>query len=210
MLRDTAVEIIARRLGNRTDLDEAILDEMKLAQTQMEKFWPSDTMPWFLRTDTTSLVTVDGTATISLPTGFLREADDGGLFVYDGDEETWSRLCKHPLSMLWEAATEEGIPTKYALGVTNITLWPTPDAVYSMKMEYFGAATELEDNVENAWLANAPELLISATGLRMAAYVQDDRVGQLFMTQYGEGIKHVVTASLARELDNQVLYMGGS
>lgn len=211
MLRDTAVEIIARRLGNRTDLDEAILDEMKLAQTQMEKFWPSDTMPWFLWTYDDTLETTANDPWMDAPTGFLREATEGGLFLYDGDEGKWVRLCKHTIGTLWEQVPEDdGIPRAYSQVANQFMFFPTPGAVYQLKLQYYGAATELAENVENAWLANAPELLISATGVRMAAYVQNQNVAQLFMTQYGEGVKHVVQATIARELDNQVLYMGGS
>ena len=40
-----AVTNIAKKLGNRTDLDESIKAEIKLAQAELEA---SRTLPWFL------------------------------------------------------------------------------------------------------------------------------------------------------------------
>lgn len=206
MYRNTAINILARRLGNRTDLDDAIADEMILAQEQLENHWPSDTLPWFLASSTSSLVTVAGTEIVAVPSGFLRELEGGGLYLQDGD--TWQRLCKFEMDSVWSTTTEQGTPDRYALFGSNFYLYPIPDAAYPLRLLYGARATALSSDIENAWLQNAPELLIAATGTRMAAYVQDQTVLQLFVSQYTEGVKDVVAASLSRSLDNQRLYMG--
>lgn len=205
MQRDEAVTIVARRLGNRTDLNSAIIAEMQLAQSTFEHHWPSDTYPWFLLTESASTSTNTDDERVQLPSDFIQEVEEAALWIQQ-DDGSYLEMCKYDLDTLRRAEPASGRPRKYAVLGQYIHFWPVPDSTYAIKMIYVAEDTVLDSNVENKWLKYAPELLIAATGLRMAAYVQNKIVMDLFLQQQGELIRTLVHDSLDRSLTNRRLY----
>jgi len=210
MLRDEAVDIIADRLGNRTDLDTRIIAEMQLSQTMLEQTWGATDMPWFLLKELgeqASTSTVAGQERLEVPSDFLREPEGGALWVQDTDG-TWSGLCKHDIDFLRKHESATGLPRGYALVGKYFRFYPTPDAAYSVRMLYYASDTVLSSNVTNSWLTYAPELLIASTGARIAYYIQDQQVAQLFLAQREIAFRAVISASIARDSANRQEFMG--
>lgn len=178
MLRDTAISIIARRLGKRTDLDDQILDEMQLVQEVMEH---ADMLPFFLLTELATASTEVGEERVKIPTDFLKEYEAGALWYYDStDDQIWFPLKRREIEELKGAFTDDGPPQYYALAGEYYRIAPVPDDVYTLKMLYYGQDALLTSNIENQWLKYAPELMIAETGLRVAAYIQNDKLVAIF------------------------------
>lgn len=210
MLRDDAIDLVAYRLGNRTDLDARILAEMKLTQAMLENNWQSSEMPWFLLNELgeqASTTTVNGQERLEVPEDFLREPEDGALWVQDTDSR-WYGLCKYDLDYLRKHTSSSGLPRGYALTGKYFRFYPVPDAEYPIRMLYYAADTVLDSNVENNWLKYAPELLIAATGARIAFYIQNKLVAELFLKQRDTAIQAVINASTARDVANRQEFMG--
>lgn len=75
MLRDAAVALIASRMGQRTDLNAAILLEMALViTTKLEE--NAVMTPWFLLHREDTLVSVAASDLIALPADFIVSAED--------------------------------------------------------------------------------------------------------------------------------------
>lgn len=94
MDRDTAVSRLQRRLGFRTDLEAAIIDELQQAQIEHEEEFLASP-PWFLLEEISSASTVAGEERLPVPENFLQECEQGTLWVYDSSEDDpWIELPK--------------------------------------------------------------------------------------------------------------------
>ncbi len=184
MLRDTAIAYIARRLGNRSDLAAAILDEMQLVQETLEN---EDYHPHFLLSDVTDLTLTSGTDFVSFPTDYLAEYEEGALWYYDATASTpYTQLEKRDLDEIKNANLTAGTPQYYALGNGGFYIGPVADADYSLKIIFYQRDTALTTNIENNWLLYTPRLIIARTGLEMATYIQNERMMQFFGSMYSD------------------------
>jgi len=207
MLRDDAVAIVKRRLGNRIGtLDAAIIDEMKLAQTIFEH---DAFLPWFLLTELTTISTVASQERIAVPTNFLRETERGGFLIMDA-ENTWQQVLKDDYSALRAVNQSEGLPTHYALTGVNFRLFPTPDQAYVLNLIYFAQDAVLSTNVENQWLKWAPDLFIAQTAFQMAQnHFLDPNVLGVLAGQVREGKASLRRLDGARRATQHRYIMGG-
>jgi len=206
MKRDSAIEVIMSRLGNRKGLEEKAVLEMQLAQERLET---GPEMPWFLETKDTS-VTAASTSDLALPTLYQRTHDDG-IWIKDVSD-LYQPVCKIDLPALLRfraGNTSEGLPDRYALWGTLIELYPTPNAVYSIDHYHWAKGALLDTNVENAWLQYSADLLISETGIVMAQCLRDDKAVQLFASERQDAQKRLTIDSVAREEAGRVQRMGG-
>ena len=107
----------------------------------------------------TSGNTVQGTATITAPTGFLHprfmkvtvsSVDQGLLF-------------KDPsfIREAWPTAATQGTPRWYSItNATTLTIAPTPDAVYAYTLGWYGngaTIVDASDNTNTSWLGDNAE-----------------------------------------------------
>lgn len=207
MVRDDAVAIIRNRLGNRTGYDTQIVDEMKLSQTKLEHL---QELPWFLLTRKTDYATVASTQTVAVVTGFLREFEDVPLYVVDSDGADQA-LDKDDFDVMHRSGNflTPGQPTNYDLIGTNFYLFPTPNAIFTLKSFYYAAAAVLSTNVENVWLANAPELLIADAGMNIARYLRDPIAFGFFKESRAEAYSLLQVENVARKEAARAAYMGG-
>ena len=198
-----AVDTIGYRLGNRTDLDDRIAAEIRLAQVELEQ---GPDLPWFLVSEVAYATTSAGEERLGLPSDFLREYEEGCLWLYDADQSIpWIQLGKESLEDL-RAATEQelidpsGAPTHYAVSGGYFRLFPTPDDTYTIKMVYYKKATTLTADADtNDWLTNAPEVLISEAGLKMAAHIKDASAMQAFQMTYDRAWNRLQLANAERK-----------
>lgn len=180
MNKGDAVQEVAYRLGNRTDLDTRIGAMMDQVQ---ENFLEKGTvLPWFLLSEDSTKSTVASEERVAIPGDFLREYEGGALWVYDSSlTKPWVKLEKHPhdmlRDMLGQQLTLEGKPRAYSLSSDYFRLAPIPDAAYILQMKYYKKDTlpsTLADNETNLWLTNASEMVLSWTAVKMARQLQSN------------------------------------
>jgi len=170
MDRGTAIQEIAYRLGNRTDLNARILSVMD--QVQADILEKDTFLPWFLLSEDKYITTTSGEERVPLPTGFLREYEGGTLWYYDSTADVpWTPLIKDEhqdlRSALGDTIDSPGAPAYYALTGSYFRLAPVPDAAYTLYIKAWIADTLpsalLNDTTSNLWLTNAPQRLITET-----------------------------------------------
>ena len=206
MMRDEVVSLIQTRLGFRTDKSAEIVAELKFWQTEFEH---DDVLPWFLLSEVTTASTITGEERVYLPTGFLREYEEGFLWRYDAaEDDPWIELGKDDYDALKAAKTGTGPPTHYALRGSYFTLHPTPDAVYTLKLLFYKSDTVLSSNIENGWLREFPGLLLGAAGVTMASALKDREAEASFAAQLALAKERLNTFDEARNMANMSASMG--
>ncbi|MBF0214950.1 MAG: hypothetical protein HQM00_15545, partial [Magnetococcales bacterium] len=122
-------------------------------------------LPWFLLSDTPDLTIPAGSHALTLPTGYIREYEEGGVYRLSDDPESWEKLLKtdHNQSLRHSGT---GTPSRYAILGNKLLVFPTPAEGATLRLIHYAAATALETNASNVWLQYAPELLILLTGAR--------------------------------------------
>ena len=191
MTRDEAVALIQKELGFRSDLTATIIDVMKLAQEILEL---GPTLPWFLLSEKSFILTTVENERVPVPIDFLEEYEESAL-VYQPDDTTAQEviLGKRDLDTLLKefsnvvdpTATRE--PEKYALRGEYFIIFPTPDAQYRIQMTYYRKADVLTSNIENDWLKNAPYFLIGKTGGMLPSPIKTDKMQAQFQSWENEG-----------------------
>jgi hypothetical protein len=205
MLRDSAVSLIATRLGNRTDLDSRIVAEMQYVQEMLEN---REYLPVFLLSDITSLATVADQDYVSLPSDFLREYEEGNLWYYDSTVSAgvspWKEMSKRPVQDVKEGySLTTDSPEVYALLSDKIIVGPVPNAAYTLKFYYYARDAVLSSNIENQWLKYAPDLMIALTGLQVATFIQDATMINTFGAMATDADTRFMNADQARRHANQ-------
>lgn len=209
MDRAAAVTRIQRVLGFHTGLSTEIIDALQDAQQELE-FEPE--LPWFLLTDVTELSTTKDEEKLATPTGFIREWEDDALFYFDSaaaDEDKYTPLNKDDVQFLRGDLPGSGTPKKYALVDSNFFIFPTPDAVYKIRLVYYKEDTVLSSNVENGWLKNMPTLMVGVAGLKVASPARDKDAFAEFQRLEARGRALLVTQNNARFHENRSYIMGG-
>jgi hypothetical protein len=214
MTRDEAVEEIKQGLSYRRDGDDEIVTALQRAQGLLER--PGRTLPYFLIEENATLVTVAGTQTVALPTGFIKEVDGFGLrYSYDGSVSPNVKFLKKSSDSQIRAyytdesgTVIEGGPDQYILLKESIRIYPIPDAVYTLYWDFYKEADSLTTNIENAWLEHNPDILIGLAGQRVAARKRDQAAVGLFTGQYNDGLRQLISDNEERDWANRHLYKG--
>lgn len=195
MTRDEAVVEVQRVLGYRTDKVPEILSLMLYQQQELEK---QADLPWFLREETTSLVSSIANERMAVPPGFIKEWQDDGLYIQRTDTTSnqivWDKLAKDTPSYLRTTLQQDGtpgVPKAYNRDFNGYILFPTPDKIYTFRQIYYKADVTLTTNIENKWLANLPYLLIGRCGLRVSGASRDKEAMQNFMLMVQEGMARI-------------------
>jgi len=207
--RDTAVAQIISDLKH-SGIESTVITDLQLAQNELEL----EFHPWFLLKHTNTL---ENDATdlfkIPLPADWLRESDEHrGLYLLDDDgnrtnlieKDDWTAIARAQLDE--NVANRDGTPTHYAIVGDEIWLGPLfPTEQHLFEMHYLKKDAVLSTNIENEWLAHAPEVLKSKAALRTAAGLRDGDAAQLFLTRLEGapqlGIKGAL--QILREMDEQ-------
>ena len=209
MLRDEAVARIQRILGYRTDKTSEIIDALVDAQVNLEK---EPIKPWFLLTEIASINTVAGDERVPVPSDFLLEYEDDALFKYDSaalPAYKWVPLRKDHLQVLRHDFSGSGAPRAYSLDGDYFRLFPTPDAIYTLKQIYYAEDASLTANIENGWLKNIPDLLIGIAGIKMAGPIRDASALKIFVDMERSSRTRLFQANEARQHTNHEYVMGG-
>ena len=177
---DVIIDLVAAKIGNRTDQDANILLGLKLGQaSDMEG---GDFLPWFLKAWDTGLATAADTETIALPDDFIRfpEEDDGGLWL-TSEDGVKIEIIKNDLSAMRRRYKSEtrGFPRYYDIDEDYIYFAPIPDQVYTGEAFYYKKQAEPAATGSNKWSVWAPDLCI-ALGARHTLEI----LGEDYSTQF--------------------------
>jgi hypothetical protein len=209
MTRDEAAALIAKRLGNRTDLSAMIVDEMQLVQEDLLEM--GERLPWFLLTDVIAFVTVANTATVDLPADFLLECNECDLEIQD-TSGSWRALTKKELFALqskFRTETTATQPTHYALVNAQFVLFPTPDAAYNLRTRYYAKADVLATNITNAWLTYAKSWFIdTVTAVMAAKYLMNPQLAKTYEGAALVAATKIFKRDEARQQTNMMASMG--
>ena len=210
MDRDTARTRIQQALAFRTDKEAEIISALQDAQVVLER---EAVLPWFLQSEVSSITTVIGEERIPIPSDFLREWEEDPLWYFvagtGGDDDAWTELAKEDLAFLRKAYPGSGAPIAYALDVKYFRIFPTPDAVYPLKMVYYKADAVLSSNVENQWLKYFPYLMIGEAGRLFAPALRDKDATTQFTRWAAEGRAQMLVENEARIHSSRRYIMGG-
>lgn len=210
--------IIKRGLGFRQTQDTAIVAALKEAQRELEL---GQTLPNFLlEFDAPVAVTAD-TNTIALPAGFIRLHDDYQLYYTNSDNANVFIPRKNYTEayQAYVASGREddsaviGQPSSYPkvfvpLNKTEAILIPTPTVSFTAYLTYYKAAAVLDSDIENVWLAHAPDVLVGMAGMIVAGNLRDKDALSEFTRRAGMGKKSLMGDIVEDELGGRGLVMG--
>lgn len=205
MLLSAAIDVLKFRLGSRTDADLSVTIPIEMGQAQFE-FEHSGEPPWFLLTEDATASTVAADRRLPVPTDFLLEADEDCLWVQDSaGNYTPLEKGEYDASLIYWGTTQ-GLPSGYALAGQYFQLFPIPDQAYTMRMKYYAADTSpavMALSATNLWLTWAADLLLARTGRRMATYLRDTELAQVFLAEEAQAAERLRKEMAARESANR-------
>jgi len=137
----------------------------------------------------TSVSTVSGTETISLPSDYVMAKS----FVLQTNPNVV--LAQKDLSTLISdnPSTVGGSPSAYAAFGGSLYLRPIPSSVQVVKMFYYAAPTPLSDsNTSNLLLTKYPDLLLYGALIEITAHMENDGRIQVWKGAFDEAVKDIV------------------
>lgn len=203
MTRNEARAVVADRLGNRTDLNDEIDLALRMAQVELEQ---GPFYPWFLLTTDSTLVTAasPGFDQLVMPTDFIKEYEETDLEWWDSTNSKWVMLERDDANTLRRAdLSAYDTPSFYAPIGTTAFLLPAPTATLTFRLTYYAAAAELTSDITNGWLTNAPEVLISKAGLKIAPFVENSAAVAAFGQSLALALRALEQADLAKRAANE-------
>lgn len=204
MNRDAARTQIQQQLGHRTDLVSVIEVALRNVQQELES---DATLPWFLRVFSDPFTTTIGSNVISKPDDFIREWDEDPLLLFVGNESF--ALEKDSPSYLRRRYYEATRPMGYSELEDSFIIYPTPVAVYTMQMSYYGRDTVLNANIENKWLKYMPMLMIGRAGFVVASGVRDAKAQEIFGAMAKAGMEKMLSTTTAHDESGKRRVIGG-
>lgn len=222
MLVADAIARIQEKTGYRSDKAAEILRELNDAMGTLSLGVPmpggrGSFVPWFLIQEQSTVSTQAGEERLLLPSDFVGEVENFRLYRYDSsadDDERWTELLKDDIGFLRRNRQGSGVPQFYAFSGDYWRLFPTPDAVYPLKVILASkdvALTASPDNgASSRWLTHAPWLLISAAGINFAASLRDATAVQFFQARLQTESGLLFNASVSRFEVNARPVMGGA
>lgn len=210
MTRDEAVANIQTKLAFHTGLTSTIETALKNAQVQLEA---GEELPYFLKSEYATIDTIADDERVVVPTDFLRELEDDEWMYYidqSGTEDVWKPLDKvPPLEGRWRYPGE-GEPKLFSLDNNYFRLYPTPDAVYRLTMQYYKKDDVLNSDIENLWLKHRPFLMIGLAGMHVTMGTRDNTAFQNFSALYQSEYTAMSNEETAREEANTTRQRGGA
>jgi hypothetical protein len=213
MTRDEAVVRIQDGLGFASRQSDKIILRLQEAQRDLEK---GKTLPRFLlKEQVAPLLLLEGQSLVALPVDFLRMDDNNPPhYTVASTGEPFFISMKNSYRDALEANFSSD-PVGPKVGVIllaprRITFINPADKDYTILWSYYAAADLLTTNIENAWLANAPEWLIGEAGWRMAMDARDKEAAANFQQLLTRGRAACFGEIIASEDASGPLIMGAN
>ena len=209
MTRDEAIAFIQNKLGFRTGLSTTIQTDLVAAQTYLES--GAFNQAWFLVSPEITVDCVAGQRSIALPSDFLVEYEESGLYYRPADGTDDQELAKDDFDELRSifTANATGLPQAYSLDGLEFNLWPKPDAVYTFAYRYCKRGDDLTTSPTNVWLTHAPMVLIGQAGLFTAQGLNNPGALGFFQSLMAQASSTLVGQNEARKHANREYQIGG-
>ncbi len=168
---------------NRSDLTSYLDTFIDLAESRIAR----DLRVREMEAVDTSITTVSGTQSYTLPTGYLEMR----YVMYQSDPYQFLAYMSPPdFFRVYNEGEGSGTPTYYTIVSNKIYLGNMPDAAQTLELGMFKRATALsDDNTSNDILTNFPELYLYAALSESAPFLMADERLQVWAGLYKEGIK---------------------
>jgi hypothetical protein len=151
---------------NRTDLTAVIPDFVAIAEGRI-----ANDLRIRQQITSSTLTTVAGTQTVTLPTDYLEFEN----VAIDGTPETPCQVAtKEHIDANYPAGGASGRPVVFTIVGNSILFGPTPDAVYTVNIDYYGRFDPLSVAPSNGLLTYQPNLYLYACLREAALFVRDD------------------------------------
>lgn len=208
MDRDTARQRIQDGLGFSTTLADKIVLRMQEEQRDLER---AKTLPPFLVVEDATLNLLATTNTVALPDDFLRRTNVMMRFTPAGTTKPQTVPWRN-FDQAQETFGDVDVsgPKAAVLRTSTILFFPAADVDYTLTWDYYAKDELLTTNVENLWLANAPELIIGGAGLRIAKDRRDAGAMQLFGDMYKQARSTWFGETVVQEQDDGPYCLGSN
>lgn len=209
MNRTEAVTRIQDGLGFASRQSDKIILRLQEAQRELEK---GKTLPKFLLQELQPLALVINTASVSLPARFLRFDDTVNPFYVANNAITTIRIVLEYRDALaaYYLNGEDTAPKVMVIRKSDVHFINQANANYTIFWNYYKGAEPLITDIENEWLANAPEWLIGEAGWRMAMDARDKDAAMLFDTMRKTARAAIFGEIVASEEASGPLIMGAN
>jgi len=182
---------------DRDDLSARIPEFISLCESRFNRSLRIRAM----ETLDTSVSTVAGTKTIALPTRYVQMRD----IHITGNPIVQLQYVTPEIMNRIHAGSKTGKPEVYTVIGDNISLGPTPDAVYTTSMLYYKTFAALSDSSPTNWvITNAPDVYLYGTLLEAEPFLMNDARVQLWATALTESINTL------QEQDNKDRHSGSA
>lgn len=161
----------------RSDLTSIIPDFITLAEARIAR-----DLRLRKQVVNTTLSTVAGTQSVSLPSDFL-EAENISL-SNTTPPGALSVVTPEILDRKYPEAYVTGQPRVYTVLGDKVLFGPTPDAVYSVSLDYYQRWAALSATPTNWLLTNHPNIYLFAALAEGAPYLMEDERAPLWESKY--------------------------
>lgn len=201
MTKDQIVKAVCLRLGNLRRQDDLVSGEVDMTIARLEN---EALEPWFLLSENNRYVLKAGQNRVPLPQGFLKEYEQGALYVNDGEKEI--QLIKKSDDMLRKGKETHGIPTHYSLTNQYFRVYPTPREDTELELIFFRRSANLGE--PNPWFVEASELVINETCFSICTAKKDQR-SQMYKQMAQNDRLNISQRDVDRNTANYELILGG-
>jgi len=176
-LKSTIADYLAR-----DDLTNQIPTFIQLAENRLRRDLKLRSMLKVVTTTTTA-----GDSTVAYPSDFLAMKD-----IHINTGSTVESLIYQNASNFFRntKAATSGMPKNYTSLATEFQFAPIPDGVYTLNMIYYSKPAFLSDtNPSNAFMADAPDLLLYAALGEAEPYLMNDDRLNTWASLYQRGLE---------------------
>lgn len=170
---------------NRTDLTSVIPDFVTLAEERIAR-----DLRIRRQVVNTTLSTVAGTQTVTLPSDFL-EIENIGLSS-TSPPAALSVVTPEIMDRRFPSGYATGQPAVYCLLGDTIQFGPTPDAAYTVSLDYYQRLS-IASSTTNWLLTNHPSIYLNACLVEGAAYLMDADKAQAYDARYRAAVDMLET-----------------
>lgn len=201
MIYQDLIEQIEDAVENR---EQSFVDNIdSFVRRAEQRIYRSARLPG-ARNRNTSTPTVAGVATYSWPSGFLLP-----LSMSVTVSGTYNVLLLKDVSYIWTAyptTATQGVPRVYGnMNDTQFVIAPTPNAAYTINIDYYGFPNSIVDD-GTSWLGdNAEEVLFYASIVEAYIYLKGDAdVMAMYEKKFTEALALLAQDAMAQSEDENL------
>lgn len=174
---------------NRDDLNSHLADFISLAETRMN----NELRVREMETIDTSINTVAGTQSYTLPAGFIEAKY---IILRSNPYTILNYKSPHDFFRLYNAGTTTGKPSFFTIIGDKIHLGVTPDSANALEIGFYKELNGLSDsNTNNSILTKYPNIYLYSALAESIPFTMNDERLQIFAGLYKEAIKQANISS---------------